>query len=345
MDEEQGVEPQAAPTTEDDRWWSEAQQALSGRLGRRPTISELAAELGWTEDRVTAVGRGSWGVTSGAGSSSSKPFGATGELRHVPRQLDQLARQVAPLVDQGSATGTLTPSPRLRAPQFPDVGPLEDVPAEHRVEMHHDHDDGRLRGTLGDEPVEWHLVRHRSVSGRMGGHGLEASWSTGDNYVPEPGGWTPGPGWVSDFPNIPADLKGSFAGADAELHGVFHLGPEYRFERGSIVGRIGAIRLEATALAASGGLSSAGTVMVEGTYGSAPFEIYATIDGGLSCGMVHGTVEAAAVHLDLRRQQLNRIVRPGLQVPRPGPGVDISGSYQGPPELLAVIVGTILQFM
>ncbi len=145
------------------------------------------------------------------------------------------------------------------------------------------------------------------VSGRIGAVSLEASWTTGDNYVPRPGGWTPRPDYVSDFPNIPADLSGSFADLDAELHGVFHLDPNYAFQRGSVVGRIGAVHLEATVLAASGGLGDSRTVAVEGTYGSVSFEIYATIDAGLSRGILHGTVEEAIVHLDISRSRFSAV--------------------------------------
>lgn len=107
------------------------------------------------------------------------------------------------------------------------------------VQLQYDKIDCRLSGTLGDEPVEWqHLdpdrgddqdIRRCVVSGRVGAAGFEASWTSGDNYVPEPGGWTPSPDYVSDFPNIPAHLTGSFGGLDAELRGVFHLNTAYVF--------------------------------------------------------------------------------------------------------------------
>lgn len=246
----------------------------------------------------------------------------------------------------GTCVGGVNSGPRPPARVFPGAGPLPDVRPEHRVQLHYDRDDDRLVGTVGDEPVEWHPVRHKRVSGRLGASFLEASWTTGDNYVPGPGGWVPRPDYVSDFPNIPADLMGSFAGSHAELHGVFHLGPNYAFERGSIVGQMGAVHLEATVLAASGGLCDTRTVVAEGTYGSVPLLVCATIDAGLSRGMLRGSVGGALVHIDLTRSAIRRPVRPGgPHLDFPGPQTDLSGSYDGPPELLAVMVGAMLKFL
>src|ERR1700678_1402657 len=117
--------------------------------------------------------------------------------------------------------GGMDSAPRPPTRLFPHVASLPEIRAEHRVQLHFDDGDERLVGTLGEELVEWHFmlpqedadeeVRRKGVSGRIGGVGLEAWWTLGDNYVPEPGGWIPRPDYVSDFPNIPADLRGSFA--------------------------------------------------------------------------------------------------------------------------------------
>jgi hypothetical protein len=354
-----GAETHASPPGDDKRRWLKARQTLIERLGRYPSVAELAAELGWTADRVTAIG-GAPSATAGiARFAGSGPAGMTGELRGVQRQLQQLARRVAVLIEQagedhgvetviasrtsadGMNSGSRTP---FRV--FPDGASLPEVRAEDRVQLHYDRGDGGLVGTLGDEPVEWHLARHHGVSGRIGAVSLEASWTTGDNYVPRPGGWAPQPDYVSDFPNIPADLSGSFADLGAELHGVFHLDPNYAIQRGSVVGRVGAVHLEATVLAASGGLSDSRTVAVEGTYGSVSFEIYGSIDAGLSRGILHGTVEEAIVHIDFSRSRVQRSVRSARPpIDLPGPRVDLSGSYHGPPELLAIMVGALLEFL
>jgi hypothetical protein len=234
----------------------------------------------------------------------------------------------------------MNPRPWKPSRVFPDVEPILEVQTQHRVLLEYDNGHDRLVGTLGDVPVTWLLVRHRRVSGLIGSVDMETSWTSGDNYVPEPGGWIPRPDYVSDFPNIPANLTGSFADRAAESHGVFHLGLDYAFQRGSIIGRVGAVELEATVLAASGGLCDGRTVVVEGTYGSVWFEVYGTIDASLSQGILYGKVEDATVRLELSRSTA-RIEGRAL---RPGPRIHLSGCYDGPPELLAVMVGAVLQF-
>jgi hypothetical protein len=230
------------------------------------------------------------------------------------------------------------PPPRV----FPVVVPPQGVPPAEQLELTYAQDSSRLTGHVGSQAVDWQLARHDRGGGLIGGLPFEAIWTSGDNFVPEPGGWTPGPDYVSDFPNIPANLSGSWGEMPVELSGVFHLNPSYCFERGSVVGRIGAIHLEATALSVSGGLSDTGTVVVEGTYGAVPFEIYATVDGSMSKGMVRGGVGGGTVYLDL--------TRPSVPHPRrsrmfPGPTVHIAGSCGGPMELLAITVGAALQFI
>jgi len=102
--EEEGIEsPEAAgapPRTDDQRHWRETQCVLAERLGRRPTVAELAAELGWTEQRVAEAGRGAGMVIAPAASTGADSAGLAAALLEVQRQLDRLARRVAGLVDQ-----------------------------------------------------------------------------------------------------------------------------------------------------------------------------------------------------------------------------------------------------
>jgi hypothetical protein len=282
-----------------------------------------------------------------------------GELRSVQRQLHELARQVASLVERtrendgvetlsGTVHSGAVPGPTPASPAFPESGSLPEGPEEHRVQLHYDRGADRLTGTLGDQRVEWDLERHHGLSGRIGDIHLEASWTTGDSYVPEPGGWTPSPDYVSDFPNIPADLRGTFAHADAELHGVFHLAPDYLFKRGSLAGYIGNAHLEATARAVGRGLDDGRTVAVEGTYGPVSFALHASIDDDLCRGMVYGRMGQATVWLELNRPTIQREVPLGPGAPPidyPGPEYNLSGSYDGPPELLAIMAGALVRFM
>lgn len=130
---------------------------------------------------------------------------------------------------------------------------------------------------------------------------------------------------------------------------MFNLDSSYLFRRGSIVGRIGDVRLEATVLAASGGFSSSCTVTVEGTHGNVSFKIFATIDGGLERGLVHGSVDEVTVHLDLVRPMVRGTLRDPdngqHEIDLPGPNVEVSGRFHGPPELLALTIGALLEFL
>ncbi|MHB1930262.1 MAG: sigma-70 domain-containing protein [Acidimicrobiales bacterium] len=91
---------EAPPLTDDQLHWRETQRVLAERLGRQPTVAELAAELGWTEERVTGAGRGAWMVTAPAASTGGDQAGMGDALREVQRQLDRLARRVGDLADQ-----------------------------------------------------------------------------------------------------------------------------------------------------------------------------------------------------------------------------------------------------
>lgn len=144
-----------------------------------------------------------------------------GEVPASPVAEDRKPRMDA-LANQGEENHGLEAGPGLRTPAFSDVASGPEV--QHRVVLSYDHRDGELAGALGDETVEWHLDRHHQVPGRIGDHHLEATWATGNNYVPEPGGWTPCSEYVSDFPNIPADLtagrSGTLAGVPRRAPGV-----------------------------------------------------------------------------------------------------------------------------
>jgi ClpX C4-type zinc finger/Sigma-70 region 3 len=47
--------PEDAPFSDEDARVFEARRRLTGRLGRRPTVAELGAELGLDEDNVTEI--------------------------------------------------------------------------------------------------------------------------------------------------------------------------------------------------------------------------------------------------------------------------------------------------
>jgi hypothetical protein len=160
-----------------------------------------------------------------------------------------------------------------------------------------------------------------AAAGSIAGIPVAATWENGDNY--------------RVYPDVPSDLQGSFAGQPAELHATFHLEPGYYFDQGTITGHIGAEDFDATVeAAASGGLGGTRTVAVDGTLGSTEFTIYATIDGPLTFGQIRGTVAGTPIHIDAARTR-----QPDAEKTR------LTGSYQGPPALLALAAGALLHFI
>jgi hypothetical protein len=212
------------------------------------------------------------------------------------------------------------PGPPAR--RFPaDAGPAAAVPDAARVDLTHER--GRLiTGSVGGQPVrlELSLPAHRGeAAGTIAGLPVSATWANGDN---------------SDIhPDVPADLSGHFAGQPVELHATFHLEPGYFFHHGQITGRVGADDLQATVERAAGGLGGR-TVAVDGRLGGAEFTIYATMDGPLRRGQLRGTVAGAPLRIDAERDG------------PPGPRrTRLTGSYLGPPALLALAAGAFLYFI
>ena len=182
-----------------------------------------------------------------------------------------------------------------------------------------------LRGSVGGQPVRLELnvpTHHGKAAGTIAGIPVSASWVNGNNY--------------RIYPDVPSDLTGSFAGQPVGLHANFHLEPGYFFDRGTVTGHIGAEALAASVEAAPGpiGRGSSRTIAAEGTLGRTEFTIYAAIDGPLTFGHMRGTVAGAPIRIDAQRTR--------------GPDggqTRLTGSYQGPPALLALAVGALLQFI
>ena len=213
--------------------------------------------------------------------------------------------------------------PRAPARRFPaDADPAGAVPAHARVDLIFERY-RLLSGSVGGQPVrlDLNVPTHNGVAaGTIAGIPVAATWENGDNH--------------RIYPDVPSDLKGSFAGQPVELHATFHLGPGYYFDRGAITGHIGAEDLDATVESASGGLGGTRTVAVEGTVGSTEFTVYATIDGPLTLGQIRGTVAGTSIRIDAARTR-----QPDGEKTR------LTGSYQGPPVLLALAAGALLHFI
>ena len=180
-----------------------------------------------------------------------------------------------------------------------------------------------LSGSVGGQPVRVELnvpTHDGTAAGTIAGIPASATWKNGDNYY--------------IYPDVPSDLTGSFAGQPVELHATFHLEPGYFFDQGKITGYIGAELLDATVETASGGLGSTKTVAIDGTLGSTEFTIYAAIDGSLTSGRIRGTVAGNSIRIDAARTR-----QPDREQTR------LTGSYQGPPALLALAAGALLHFI
>ena len=209
--------------------------------------------------------------------------------------------------------------PKPPARQFPaDTDPAGVVPDHARVDLIF----GRSRllsGSVGEQPIRLNLnvpAHDGAAAGTIAGMPVSASWENGDNY--------------HIYPDVPSDLTGSFAGQPVELHATFHLEPGYFFDHGTITGQIGALALDATVETASGGLGSTSTVAVDGTLGSTRYTIYAAIDGPLTAAKIRGTVAGTSIRVDAARTREQ---------------TRLTGSYEGPPVLLALVAGALLHFM
>jgi hypothetical protein len=213
------------------------------------------------------------------------------------------------------------PKPPTR--RFPaDIDPVGVIADHARVDLIFERS-RQLTGSVGGQPVRLDLnvpTHNGTAAGTIAGIPVSATWQNGNNYY--------------IHPDLPSDLTGSFAGQPVELDATFHLEPGCFFDHGTITGHIGAEDLHATAETASGGLGSTSTVAVDGTLGTKEFTIYAAIDGSLTCGRIRGTVAGNAIRIDAARTR-----QPDREQTR------LTGSYQGPPALLALAAGALLHFI
>jgi hypothetical protein len=255
-----------------------------------------------------------WWVAAGRGPDAD----LTLDSRHVPVAGLALVR-VTDL--PATALRQHRGRPRRPARQLPaEAGLSGDIPDHARIDLTFERH-GLLTGSVGGKPVRLELnvpARQGAAAGTISGIPVSATWENGDNYYVHP--------------DVPSDLQGSFAGQPVELHATFHLEPGYYFDRGSITGQIGADALQATV--ESAGRAGTRTVVAEGALGSTEFTIYAAIDGPLTSGQLAGTVAGTPVRIDAVRTRAPD-----------GTQTRLTGSYQGPPALLALAAGALLHFI
>lgn len=82
----------------------EAWGRLTGRLGRSPTVAELAADLGVGEDNVTDILRRASRGRQAAQADPSEVMSVPVALRAFQHQLRSLSEQLAVLVEESNAT-------------------------------------------------------------------------------------------------------------------------------------------------------------------------------------------------------------------------------------------------
>ena len=305
----------------------ESSQLVVAREVERLQSAARLDELPWENVTIAVDGqptpfqlcevRDGWWVAVGRGADAD----LTLDSRHVPLAGLALVRV------------TDLPMPELRlhlerpetpARQFPaDADPAGVIPGHALVDLTFERS-RLLSGSVGGQPVRLELnvpTHNGAAAGSFAGIPVAAAWENGDNY--------------RVYPDVPSELKGSFAGQPVELHATFHLEPGYFFDQGTIAGHIGAEDLDATVEAAApGGLGGTRTVAADGTLGSTEFTIYATIDGPLTFGQIRGTVAGTPIHIDAARTR----EPDGVQT-------RLTGSYQGPPALLALAAGAFLHFI
>jgi len=305
----------------------ESSQLVVAREVERLQSAARLDELPWENVTIAVDGqptpfqlcevRDGWWVAVGRGADAD----LTLDSRHVPLAGLALVRV------------TDLPMPELRlhlerpetpARQFPaDADPAGVIPGHALVDLTFERS-RLLSGSVGGQPVRLELnvpTHNGAAAGSFAGIPVAAAWENGDNY--------------RVYPDVPSELKGSFAGQPVELHATFHLEPGYFFDQGTIAGHIGAEDLDATVEAAApGGLGGTRTVAADGTLGSTKFTIYATIDGPLTFGQIRGTVAGTPIRIDAARTR----EPDGVQT-------RLTGSYQGPPALLALAAGAFLHFI
>ncbi len=197
---------------------------------------------------------------------------------------------------------------------------LDKVPDAARVELTY-RDHNLVVGHLGGIAIHAELTvpsHSGTATGTFAGAALGASWHLNDNSAAhlEPS----------------AVLDGELAGRGFHLRGRFVLQPDFLFDRGAVAGELCGESVVARVTTAKGGLDSTSTVAVHGTLGVTDFELFASVGGDLTRGIVRGTLGDRPVSLDAAREESSSTVR-------------ITGAYEGPPALLAVLLGVLVYFM
>src|SRR5712692_4434647 len=235
----------------------------------------------------------------------------------------------APIAVHGRADRRRAPRPM----RFPDDalagGARADSPVVEGIRVNLIYENRtRLTGTYAGVPVDLEMASpasHGRATGTFAGDAVSASWEVADNST--------------SGPTVPASLTGTYADESVTLEGGFGLEPDFFFDAGSVNGAIGdSLPVHAQASGAEGGLNGK-TVSVEGAIGGTDFSLFATIAGDLEAGLVVGSVGGRPLRLHAGYERMDR------RVQRQSAALHITGYYEGPVALLALITGALLHFV
>lgn len=172
----------------------------------------------------------------------------------------------------------------------------------------------KLSGTFGDQRMALTFPLTADViHGSVAGDPTKVQLKTGNN---------------ASSLDVPASLTGTFNKEPVSVRGSFHLASNYLFESGTVSGAVGEAGVSAQVVPISGETTS--SIAVDGSYGATKLHIRASISGDLSFGQIVGTVGDHLVHLLARQSRGTH---------------RITGTYGGPPGLLALMVGGLLYFL
>ena len=137
-----------------------------------------------------------------------------------------------------------------------------DIPPTAVVDVHHTgryQEDGRIRGTVGGSTIELTLQlpwSASSVTGVLGGDPIDMAWdlSTGEKG--------------------PAILQGTVGAHTVSVE--FRRNPNSSFAEGTVRGTLTDTSLAASIRPVSGGFSTSGAIVANGSFGDHPFEIFAS---------------------------------------------------------------------
>jgi hypothetical protein len=196
---------------------------------------------------------------------------------------------------------------------------------------------GSSGSTNGDSGVEMSFTNMRRLTGSQDGKRTDVtapmpqrSGHASGTFAAEPvdAHWTIAYNASANQTVLPATVAGTLAGVATSLSGIFNLAPNFLFQSGTITGSADGSSVSAQAESTPG--ESTSSVNVHGEFAGTPFSLYGTLTGDLSSGYVQGTV--AGKPFKVTASTRSQAIR-------------LTGNYNGPSDLLAIIVGVLLYFL